>query len=109
MRNEPSTDVWGAIQGGTLPKGKYQNEEEVNMSLDAAKKFIEKVRGDVQFLKELDDAESAEARLSIAKAAGFEFTKDEFDSAKSELMVERDPITGCWPFKCQIWGPECGE
>jgi predicted ribosomally synthesized peptide with nif11-like leader len=58
------------------------------MSVEQAKSFIEKLDSDKAFLKEVAGAGSDEARLELAKAAGFGFTAEELASAIGETAGE---------------------
>ncbi|MBM3122509.1 MAG: Nif11-like leader peptide family natural product precursor [Chloroflexi bacterium] len=55
------------------------------MSEESAKAFIDKASSDTELAAELDAAASADARLAIAKAAGFEFTREEFEAARGHI------------------------
>jgi len=54
------------------------------MSVEQAKAFIEKLDSDKTFLSQVAGAGSDEARLELAKAAGFEFTAEELAGAIGE-------------------------
>ena len=58
------------------------------MSIESAKAFLERVRNDEDFQKELVDRTSAEERIKFAKAEGFDFTKEEINSLKDELSED---------------------
>jgi len=55
------------------------------MSVESARAFIEKVKSDGDFSKQINEARTKEARLKIAKTAGLEFTEEEYKSATAEL------------------------
>ncbi len=55
------------------------------MSIESAKAFLEKVRNDEDFRKELEEQASAEARMQVAKAQGFDFTEKELDEVTADL------------------------
>ncbi len=55
------------------------------MSIESAKAFIERVKNDEDFRKELEGPASAEERMKIAKARGFDFTKDEIGELTDNL------------------------
>lgn len=55
------------------------------MSIESAKAFLEKVRNDEDFRKELEEQASAEARMEVAKAQGFDFTEKELDEVTADL------------------------
>jgi predicted ribosomally synthesized peptide with nif11-like leader len=51
------------------------------MSVDAAKGFLIKLTEDVALRKRLADAASGDERADIARQAGFEFSREEFETA----------------------------
>ena len=55
------------------------------LSIESAKDFLERVKNDEGLLRKLSGAQSGEGRLEIAKAEGFEFTKEEMLQAQSEI------------------------
>ncbi len=55
------------------------------MSTESAKAFIERVKNDEDFRKELEERASAEERMKFAKARGFDFTKDEINELQDTL------------------------
>jgi predicted ribosomally synthesized peptide with nif11-like leader len=69
------------------------------MSIESAKAFLERVKNDEDFRKETEEQASAEERIKFVKAQGFDFTKEEIDSLKSELSDEElDAVAGgAWP------------
>ncbi len=76
------------------------------MSIESAKAFLERVKDDEDFRKELEEQASAEERIKFAKAQGFDFTKEEIDSLKDELSDDQmDAVAGggwCW-----MWNETC--
>jgi len=67
------------------------------MSVQSAKEFIEKISKDEEFKKSYVALETSEARENCKKEAGFDFTKEEFDEAKSELSDDDlDDVAGGW-------------
>ena len=81
------------------------------MSLESAKKFVEKIKTDEEFLGRLSNAESRTARRSIVEKAGFEFSEEEFETARTQAGIDAQTAVGpggCW-LNCQLIGPECGE
>ena len=74
------------------------------MSLENAKAFLEKIKSDDNFRKEVGEKASPEERVQFIKNAGFDFTKDELDSLKAELSDEElDLVAGGGS-----WGGHCG-
>ena len=55
------------------------------MSIKAAKSFIERVKTDEEFAKKVVACKDAQEREAFAKAAGFDFTPDQFTTILSEL------------------------
>ncbi|MEN6463491.1 MAG: Nif11-like leader peptide family natural product precursor [Syntrophomonas sp.] len=79
------------------------------MSVEAAKKFIEKVKSDEDFKAQLSAIKNAEERMAFAKNAGFDFTGEEIkEAAGGELSDgDLDAVAGggasvcgsvCFPF-----------
>lgn len=58
------------------------------MSVEQAKAFIEKLDNDKAFRSRVAKAESDEARLELAKAAGFDFTAEDLAAAIDEFSSE---------------------
>ena len=64
------------------------------MSIESARAFVEKMRRDLEFRKQILAAESAAKRQEIIKSAGFDFDKMHLDSLVSELTpAERNALT----------------
>jgi predicted ribosomally synthesized peptide with nif11-like leader len=55
------------------------------MSVESARVYIEKIKSDGEFSKQINEAKTKEARLKIAKKAGLEFTEIEYKTVTSEL------------------------
>ena len=72
------------------------------MSIESAKAFLERVKNDEDLIKKLSDNNlSGEERLNIAKAEGFEFTKDEILKVREELSDdELEKVAGGGAWKC---------
>jgi predicted ribosomally synthesized peptide with nif11-like leader len=65
------------------------------MSIESAKAFLERVKNDEDFRKELGEQASAEERMKFVKAQGFDFTKEEINSLNKELSDEElDAVAG---------------
>jgi predicted ribosomally synthesized peptide with nif11-like leader len=58
------------------------------MSVASARAFVEKLRSDLEFKKQILAAESAAKRQEIIKSAGFDFDRMHLDSLISELTSE---------------------
>ena len=74
------------------------------MSIESAKAFLERVKNDEDFRKELEAQASAEERIKFVKAQGFDFTKEEIDSQKEELSDEELEAVagGCMYDRCNF-------
>lgn len=65
------------------------------MSLESAKSFMERVRTDEVFAKQVRECEDGDSRMALAIAQGFDFTAQEMEEAKKELSNEElDSIAG---------------
>ena len=65
------------------------------MSIESAQAFIERMKADEEFAKNVTECKDSEARMSYVKESGFEFTLDEVKSVNSELTDEDlDNIAG---------------
>jgi len=63
------------------------------MSIESAKAFVARMRGDLAFKQQILAAESAAKRKAIIKSAGFDFERMHLDSLVSELTPEeRDAL-----------------
>ena len=91
------------------------------MSVEQAKAFIEKLNSDEIFLNQIAGAGSDEARLQMAKEAGFEFSTEELTSVIDQFTSEElseeelDAVAGGLRFEYKIpgfsskWKVEEGE
>ncbi len=65
------------------------------MSIDSAEAFIERVKNDEDFRKELEGRTSVEERMKFGKAQGFDFTKEEIGELNDSLTDEElDAVAG---------------
>ncbi len=65
------------------------------MSIESAKAFLERVKNDEDFRKEVEGQASAEERIKFVKAQGFDFTKDEIREVRDSLGDdELDTVAG---------------
>ncbi len=55
------------------------------MSVESARAFIEKIKSDGEFSKQLNEARTQEERVKIAHNAGLEFTEEEYRTVTSGL------------------------
>ncbi|WP_019503881.1 Nif11-like leader peptide family RiPP precursor [Pleurocapsa sp. PCC 7319] len=64
------------------------------MSIENAKSFYERVSTDKQFRTQLENTASAEERQKIIQAAGFEFTNQEWEIAKEQILATSESNNG---------------
>jgi predicted ribosomally synthesized peptide with nif11-like leader len=64
------------------------------MSIESAKAFLEKVKSDEDFQKQLAAFKDGAARLEFAKKAGFDFTLDEIAKVKEEQGLADEELDG---------------
>ena len=55
------------------------------MSIESAKAFLEEVKNDEDFRKSVGEIATVEERMEYVKRAGFDFTKENLNTASSEL------------------------
>jgi|SRR5208337_2662316 len=60
------------------------------MTLDAARRFLLRVRRDIEFRRDLGAAANSAERERIARGAGFEFTRPEFEAVCAEWYEMRE-------------------
>ncbi len=74
------------------------------MSIESAKAFVEKLKIDEEWRNELDAVETNEEREAMAKAAGFDFTLDEFHKVRYELSDDELSAVAGGGSRCrQFW------
>ncbi len=64
------------------------------MSLESAKKFVEKMQNDDAFAKSFFSMADPEGRKAFIKDNGFEFTKEELDEAREGIDVSGGKCCG---------------
>ena len=65
------------------------------MSVESAKLFIEKLKTDEGFAKKVKECKDSEARISLVKESGFDFTIEEIKGIQGELSDdELDAVAG---------------
>ena len=65
------------------------------MSIESAKKFIERMKADEVFAKNIIACDGAEARMELAVAEGYHFTSFELDQVGAQLSDEElDAVAG---------------
>ena len=65
------------------------------MSIESAKAFLERVKNDEDFRKEVGEKTSMDKRMEFVKAQGFDFTKEELGEVRSEFSdSELEEVAG---------------
>lgn len=64
------------------------------MSLESAKKFIERMKTDEDFRKKVNECKDAEGRMDLVKHDGFDFTAEELKGAGAELTERELDMVG---------------
>ena len=65
------------------------------MSIESAKAFLEKIKADEAFRKQVGEIASQEERMAFIEKAGFAFTKEELDEVTGALSDEDlDSVAG---------------
>ncbi|MBW4055855.1 MAG: Nif11-like leader peptide family natural product precursor [Proteobacteria bacterium] len=65
------------------------------MSIESAQAFLERMKTDEEFAKNVTEYKDFEASMSYVKEAGFEFTLEEVKALTSELTDEMlDQVSG---------------
>ena len=65
------------------------------MSIESAKAFMEKVKNDPEFAKQVSEKKTAAERHEFVKSQGFDFTGDEINQLSSNLSDEElDAVAG---------------
>lgn len=72
------------------------------MSIESASAYLKKLNTDVDFQEKVKSAKDKEARRDVIKAAGFDFTEEQFAKAKSQTPISDDQLN-------QIAGGLCIE
>jgi predicted ribosomally synthesized peptide with nif11-like leader len=62
------------------------------MSLESAKKFIQKVKTDEAFAKKLREVTTPEQRQKMVTDAGFTFTQKELDEARKGELADEELV-----------------
>lgn len=65
------------------------------MSVESAKKFMERMKTDEAFANKVKECKDNEARMAFVKGAGFDFTIEEIKGIQGELSDdELDAVAG---------------
>lgn len=59
--------------------------KETKMSIESAKAFMERMKTDEDFRKEITDCKDADTRMKLVEENGFNFSKEELNSSNDEL------------------------
>ncbi|MCP4414483.1 MAG: Nif11-like leader peptide family natural product precursor [Gammaproteobacteria bacterium] len=62
------------------------------MSIESAKAFMERMKNDENFRKEVGKKSSPEERMAFVTAAGFDFTKEELDTVPAKLQLTDEEL-----------------
>jgi predicted ribosomally synthesized peptide with nif11-like leader len=63
------------------------------MSVENVKAFLEKASNDETFRGQLAAAGDSDARLAVARQAGYDFTVEEFDTTVAKLEAAADELS----------------
>lgn len=76
------------------------------MSLDSARKFCQMVQSDENLAKKLADYKEVEdfCQSDLGKSQGFDFNKEELETAKKELTKEQIDNLHCHTEACNWLG-----
>lgn len=71
------------------------------MSIESAKSFIERLKTDESFARKVGECKGEAARMTMAKAEGFDFTVQEVKDLQSQLSEEElDRLSGGLQIPC---------
>ncbi len=71
------------------------DKEDVTMSIDLAKAYMERIKTDEVFAKKVNSIEDKAARKEYVEQEGYTFTKEELEEVSSELNEnELDAVAG---------------
>lgn len=74
------------------------------MSVESAKKFIERIKADEEFRKAAIRCKDAASRQAFVRNAGFDFTLEELNETRAEIADEElDRIAGGNVMEYQNW------
>ncbi len=73
-------------------------------AIESAKAFIERMKTDEGFSKEVGEIATAEDRMAFVTAAGFDFTKEELKNVQEKMQLTEDELEslvgGCFDNAC---------
>ncbi len=81
------------------------------MSIESAKAFLERMKTDEDFRKEVGEIATAEERMAFVTAAGFDFTKEELKNVQEKMQLTDDELelVGGGVGECIVAGDGSGE
>ncbi len=62
------------------------------MSIESAKAFIEKMKTDEDFRKEVGEKSSPEERVKFVEESGFDFSKEELETVRAKLQLTDEDL-----------------
>ncbi len=62
------------------------------MSIESAKAFVERMKTDEDFRKEVSEKSSPEERIKFVKESGFDFTKEELETVREKLQLTDEDL-----------------
>ncbi len=62
------------------------------MSIESANEFVERMKTDEDFRKEVGEKSSSEERMAFVTAAGFDFTKEELKTVREKLQLTDEEL-----------------
>ncbi len=74
------------------------------MSIESAKAFIERIKTDEEFARQVASKKDKEDRMKFVSEQGFNFTEQEIEELKNEMSDnELGKISGaCWDGACRF-------
>ncbi len=70
------------------------------MSIESAKAFVERMKNDEDFSKEVGEKSSPENRMKFVKESGFDFSKEELETVQEKMQLTEDELEslagGAW-------------
>ena len=64
------------------------------MSIESANAFLERMKTDEDFRKEVTEIKDSEGRMKFVKSVGFDFTKEEIVSVRVQLTNDEFVVGG---------------
>ena len=58
------------------------------MSMESAKKFLEKIKSDSGFAQKCENCEDGDQAVALAKDEGYDFSKEDLESASKNMQEE---------------------